>query len=65
MYEHEISSPYYLFQPDTIRALIYITTAYRLMPTRRSVKNVSRTRSVVGTTIDANDWPMEGEKVGT
>lgn len=35
------------------------------MPTRRSVRKVSRERSMVGTTIDANDCPIDGVKAGT
>lgn len=43
----------------------WLVMAYRCMPTRRSVRKVSLTRSVVGTTIDANDCPTEGVKDGT
>lgn len=44
---------------------VFLSVAYRFMPTRSSVRKVSLTRSVVGTTIDANDCPIDGVKDGT
>lgn len=35
------------------------------MPTSSPVRKVSLTKSVVGTTIDANDCPGEGTNEGT
>ena len=44
---------------------IALQLAYRFMPTSSSVRKVSLTKSVVGTTIDANDCPIDGVKEGT
>lgn len=38
---------------------------YRFILTSKSVRKVSLTKSAVGTTIDAKDWPMDGAKDGT
>lgn len=42
-----------------------ITPVYLFMPTSSPVRKVSLTKSVVGTTIDANDCPGEGTNEGT
>lgn len=53
------------FSQSLIREMVLVFFTRRFIPTRSSVRKVSRTRSVVGTTIDANDCPIEGVKVGT